>query len=207
MEQVIEISQKLTATREQPTRGQQANTKTLAVLTKWFEIDICDDPQIASMVQAAGDYAKAIRDGKQPHWLVILGKSGNGKTHVCNRIWRWVVSKCLDGSQGSEYLPHRIYWPDFVDELKGGSAYGKFNDMKRWPYLFIDDAWANRTSDFSEDKLNTLLGCRAGKWTMITANSTMQAIAGRDVRIASRFLRDGCKLIDIRTTDYNRRNG
>jgi len=187
-------------------RTQQTNTQTLGVWTRWFEISLCDDPQIACMVTTAGAYAKAIRDSNPAHWMVVLGKTGNGKTHVCDRIWKWASKWAPINNINLRYHPQKIFWPDFVDQLRDGNAFDRYNDMKHWPFLYLDDVWAHRASDFSEEKLNTLLGCRAGKWTMITANSTMQAIAGRDVRIASRFLRDGCKLIDIRTTDYNRRN-
>jgi len=181
------------------------NMQALESWSKWFRISTFDDPKIERMVITAGAWAKAVREGNLPHWLVLLGKSGNGKTHICDKLWSWASKWTSIDNTNLRYTPHKVYWPDFVDKLRSGTAYELYEDMKRWPILYIDDAWANRASEFSEEKLNTLLGCRAGRWTMLTANTTMQTIAQRDARISSRFLRDGCKLIDIRTTDYNLR--
>ena len=46
-----------------------------------------------------------------------------------------------------------------MDRLRAGESYGTYNDMKRWPYLVLDDIGAERDpSGFSAEKLTTLLG-------------------------------------------------
>ena len=95
-----------------------------------------------------------------------------------------------------------------MDQLRGGESYGQYNDMKRWPYLVIDDIGAERDpSGFSAEKLTTVLGCRGGRWTVITGNLSLAQVEAMDVRIASRMHRDGSRVVEVTAMDFAFRSG
>ena len=158
------------------------------------------------MVQLCRQFARGIVDQKPPFWLALLGKSGTGKSHSAEVMWRKLNDKLP--SRNTLYFPRLIYWPQFVEDLRErirtNAGIGEFLDMARWPLLVIDDAFAERdTTAFSIDKLNTLAGARVGKWTMLTGNLDLAAISKLDDRIASRIVREpGNLFIEMTTEDY-----
>lgn len=156
------------------------------------------------MLTAAVNWVRAFRDGAAPRWLTYLGTSGSGKTHLCKRLWEH-AKKESDWSR-CEYIPQVVYWPQFVQELRAGKAWERRSDMQRWPVLFLDDIGAERdASGFAAEELHTLLGCRMGRWTLVTANTTMPKLASLDQRIASRVIRDNNVLVQVQTEDFSLR--
>lgn len=103
-----------------------------------------------------------------------------------------------------EFCHSPIFWPQFVSELRSGDAYAKLRDMARWPVLFVDDIGAERdTTGFAAEQLNTLLGSRVGKWTIITSNLNLEQLAGIDPRISDRIIREpGNEYIELTTKSY-----
>ncbi len=81
----------------------------------------------------------------------------------------------------------------------------KYQDMNRWRYLCLDDVLAERQSDWTAEKINTLANVRVGKWTILTSNLSMVQIAQADNRIASRMVRNNGIVADVNTEDYNLR--
>ena len=76
-------------------------------------------------------------------------------------------------------------------------------EMKRWPVLFLDDIGAERDpSGFAAEELNTLLGCRVDKWTLITSNKDAEGLRAIDGRILSRMIRDENVCISINCPDF-----
>jgi|GEM_PF-1600684 len=178
---------------------------TLQTWAEWLGVETFGDYSIEEMVRTTANWANAIKAGMAPHWITFMGTSGAGKTMICDRIWGWVQNRPNFNHTGLDYYPSKVYWPDFVDKLRDGNAYDQYNDMKRWPFLYLDDVWADRQTEFSSEKLSTLLGCRMDQWTIMTANATMQAIAENDVRISSRIIRDGNRFVIVKTKDYHMR--
>lgn len=124
---------------------------------KWAEFNTCSDPQLTAMVSAMARFVLAMKENHPPRWLSLLGTSGNGKTHLAKRAWRFACKRF--GWDKTGYLPEFIYWPDFVDRLRSGDAYEHFNDLKNWPVLALDDIGAERDSTgFASEKLNTING-------------------------------------------------
>lgn len=74
----------------------------------------------------------------------------------------------------------------------------------KWPLLVVDDIGAERdTTGFAAEKLNTLLGARVGKWTVITSNLYLEQLGGIDPRISDRIIREpGNQYIELTTTSY-----
>jgi DNA replication protein DnaC len=178
----------------------------MAKWAEWFEINLCDDRNIMAMVEAAARWCMAVKSGDAPRWLVLLGSSGIGKTLICNRVWRWLKTRPDFRFEG-DYDPVKLYWPQFAQKLRSGEAYGIRNASMQWPYTFLDDICAENVSNYSSEELNTILGARVDKWTIITSNKLMEDIDALDRRIASRFIRSDSELVQAITDDYNTREG
>ena len=199
--------------------------KTLKPLTAkfagWLAFKTFGDPDLIRVATAAQGWATAFRcassngqDARsgvlktngiecriRPRWLSLIGSSGTGKTYVCRKLWDYAKrnsdwSKC-------EYFPKIIFWPDFVQQLRAGNSYEMRQEMKRWPVLFLDDIGAERDpSGFAAEELNTLLGCRVDKWTLITSNKDAEGLRAIDGRILSRMIRDENVCISINCPDF-----
>src|SRR5438445_453088 len=72
------------------------------------------------------------------------------------------------------------------------------NENPRWLTLL-------GPSGIGKARLCELLDARIGKWTCITSNLSLEAIATFDRRISSRMKRGESKVIEIRTYDFNQR--
>jgi len=158
----------------------------------------------------------AFKRGEEPRWLSLLGVSGTGKTHCARRLFFWAKARAEEGRtvqrgefgyyDGLDYIPHEIYWPEFVQLLRAGHGFGKRDDMKRWPVLFLDDIGAERdASGFAAEELNTLLGMRVGKWTILTSNKDIEALKAVDGRISSRLIRGKNICVGVNTIDFAER--
>lgn len=173
---------------------------------KWLRLETLGDPELEALVELCRQFARGIVDGKPPFWLSLLGKSGTGKSHCARMLWNKLNARF--SSQHTRYVPRFVYWPKFIEDLRErirtNEGIGEYLDMSSWPFLCIDDALAERdTTAFSADKLNTLLGTRVGKWTMLTGNLNLTQISQIDDRIASRIVREpGNLFIEMTTLDY-----
>ena len=170
----------------------------------WLGFKTCDDAELVKVATAAQEWASAFKAKESPRWLSLIGNSGTGKTHVCKRLWSYAKEKS-DWSR-FDYFPKVIFWPDFVQLLRSGDSFEMRQEMKRWPVLFLDDIGAERDpSGFAAEELNTLLGCRIDRWTLITSNKDAEGIKAIDGRIFSRLIRGNNILVGINTTDYSER--
>jgi DNA replication protein DnaC len=178
----------------------------METLAKWLGLETFGDPEIEELARLCWRFARALSGGQPPFWLTLLGKSGTGKTHCAKRLWEKLHFRF--STTHTRYPPRFIYWPRFIEELRErireNVGVGEFLDMGRWPLLVIDDAMAERdTTGFSADKLNTLLGTRIGKWTILTGNLGLADISKIDDRIASRIVRGlGNLVIEMKTEDF-----
>jgi DNA replication protein DnaC len=146
-------------------------------------------------------FIEAAKLKENPHWLSLIGTSGNGKTMCATHAWKSL--RPMFKWFTTQFCEHSVYWPDLIDDLKTTQCYERFSDMKNWPLLFIDDVFTERdASGFSLDKLNTLLGSRIGKWTIITANSTLEEIERVERRIGSRLVRPPNICVENLALDY-----
>jgi DNA replication protein DnaC len=156
------------------------------------------------MLTGSLEWLTALNSKQTPRWITFLGNSGTGKTYLAKTLFSLAVKRL--GTAATNYIVRSCYWPDFVQRLRDGTAYGERNDMKLWPVLLLDDIGAERdVSGFATEELNTLLGCRMGKWTILTANLEFDRVTQLDQRIASRMYRDGNICLEIKTEDFSLR--
>jgi hypothetical protein len=197
-----------------------------------------DLAKCAEMLQAARDFVTDIRLGHPPRWLVLLGTPGCGKTHLARRIgdWlrrygRWCYDKHVYPRLAEQQDARHIYTyvqegREFAkwDTILNGSRDGKWWDFSRAcsdHYKVIDDLGVDsftrdfggvlRGLPFPTQKMGELLDRRLEKWTVITANFTIEDFSDAfDSRIASRLLRNSVVVSAFGVRDFKleeRRDG
>lgn len=192
------VSNALTAASAQPTKAEPVNTEAWA---KWLALDTHGDASLEAMVRACANFTLALRDKAAPRWLSLLGPSGIGKTHCGRFLWKHAAEHFQ--WHRFEFIHQKIYWPDFVKQLRSGHVYDRLHEMQKWPVLFLDDIGAERdTTGFAAEQLNTLLGSRDGKWTIITSNLSIEQIGGIDPRLADRIIRRPNIFIEVETKSH-----
>lgn len=170
----------------------------------WLKFETFSDPELEKIVIACQEWADAFKSKAAPRWLSLIGSSGVGKTHCAERLWDWAYRRS-DFSK-TDFIPHRIYWPDFIQRLRAGNGFELRNDLKKWPVLFLDDIGAERDpSGFAAEELNTLLGCRMDRWTLITSNRDAEGLKATDARIASRIIRGLNICVAVNAKDFSTR--
>lgn len=191
------LLKELTETSAPRTKARQINIKDWE---KFLEFDTFGDKQLEGLIGCCARFSWRIKDGEPPSWLTILGDSGTGKTHCARKIWDWAKRKFTWTK--SSFIEEEIYWPELVGRLRDTEdrdAKEKLKDIAKWPVLFIDDIGAERDkTGYSSDLLNTLMGQRVNRWTIITSNLPLHKIAEVDVRISDRIIRErGNEMIEI----------
>lgn len=170
----------------------------------WLKCDPETHDDLAPAIDAAGRWVEAFRTDSAPRWLTLTGKTGTGKTYIARRVFKW--AKRASNTSRTAYIVSEVYWPAFVSELKSGDAYGQLRDMATWPVLFLDDIGAERdTSGFTTEQLNTLLGQRVDRWTILTSNLLLPQLAAAEPRIADRIIRRPNLRAELNCTSYARR--
>jgi DNA replication protein DnaC len=179
-------------------------TRNIDQWAEWLKVEHFGDLELRAMVSACADWAMAFKTGQKPRWLSICGPSGTGKSHVCSKLWRFASGRSRWHS--FEMIEKPIYWPEMIEQLRNRSGYELLREMKSWPVLFLDDIGAERdTTGFAAEQLNTLLGCRVDKWTLITSNLTVEQLCAIDPRISDRMIRKPNLFIEVNTVSYSLR--
>lgn len=96
-------------------------------------------------------------------------------------------------------------WTSISNMLREGE-YRWFGDLLEERLLLVDDIGAEHQTPFILAKLYELLSERVGKWTVITANLSLEQIGIRiDPRISSRMIRGDSVVVDVDMLDFNLR--
>jgi hypothetical protein len=129
-----------------------------------------------------------------PRWLTILGTSGAGKTHLCWRLMEFYLDTARRaGDRGRSGLKP---WPEMESDLRGGKHW-LLNAISKDFLVILDDVGAGYDTAFSVSKLYELLNNRLGKWTVITSNLSLSALAEMDRRIASRIAGPENRVVEL----------
>jgi DNA replication protein DnaC len=176
-------------TLARPTKDVPANT---LALEKLSEFQTLGEPQLKRMKLETARFITEYKRGYRPRWLSLLGTSGAGKTMLAKEIRRIC---------GGPF----VTWTRVTNMLREGE-YRWFSDLMHEHIVILDDIGSEYETPFVAAKLYEFLSERVGRWTVITANLSLEDIGNRlDTRIASRMLRDNSRIVDVDVPDFNLR--
>lgn len=160
----------------------------------------------AAAIRFCADMAS---EDKPARWITFLGTSGGGKSMLSKLIVRFFQRHldCLvDETKKDQHLRNggTKEWCEAVGEMRQGD-YSGFAQLKRDWLVSLDDIGAEHSSQAAVGKLYEVLSGRVGRFTVINANKTLEAIAAIDLRLSSRLQRDGSVVCEIETEDFNLR--
>lgn len=172
----------------------------------------CEESEHQRLFDAAADFASELNHG-EPRWLVMLGPSGIGKTHLAREIFRHF----MDHSRFITKIDERwrlvgntgqfCDWRQFCGDLRGGS-YGRIDDLEGESLVILDDIGSEYDPNgFIASALDRIINSRSAtgrvKWTVITCNMLLEQIAERiDTRIADRMLRNGSVVVETQLESW-----
>lgn len=176
------------------------------------------DPQLIAMLDAAKRFAADMLEDAPPYWLCLLGTSGAGKTMLMRTIHGIFRNRLEDTrdrtkERGIWYKKGGlILWEKALNRMLSGD-YDFLEDVyDRWEFCIDDIGIGTGENDnpklrsMSAQKLYSVAERRLGKWTVITANLSMDQISSRlDPRISSRMIRGDSVVVDVNVEDYNLR--
>jgi DNA replication protein DnaC len=166
-----------------------ANTRTFRTQ---FSGVVVTHPEVAAARDAAVRFCEGMYDVPPPRWLSLLGQSGRGKSFLAELVRDWRRS----------LGPGRTYyrWIDLLTDFREDRAliarFMRRCDESR--LLILDDVCAGYETEFSAAILGEIAERRVGRWTMFTANLSLEDFARLDSRIASRMIRGGNEVITFR---------
>ena len=127
--------------------------------------------------------ARALASGKAEFiWLLIYGRPGNGKTHICNAIVRAVRDRDVD--------VRMVFAADFFsllrEAIKDNQADQMLRRFKDIQFLAIDDYGVEYGSDWEQAKFDELMTSRfaTAKATVLITNKDLADLPDR---VRSRF--------------------
>lgn len=188
----------------------------LALKTFDFRFETLNDQTLEKMLHETRRFCSEMLTNQQPRWLSLLGLAGTGKTHLAKQITRFFKEQMEDRfipNQNLDRTRHRmrggfLSWRKVCERLREGD-YGIQDAIEQDYFVVLDDIGSEykSKSDFTTSKLDQFIDARLGKWTVITANLTLEQISDlMDVRIASRMLRGGSVAVGVKTLDYSIRS-
>lgn len=202
-------------------KADPVNTRAWA---KFSEFETLSDPQLEHMKRIAVGFADDIYQDRQPYWLSLLGTSGAGKTMLARLIWHifrdwkhteinWPATKRTQTPETPRgriirYRGGFINWGNAINNRMLKGDYDFLEDMRDYSFFAIDDIASEyeRHRELSASKLYNVLEARLGKWTVVTANLSLDQIGSSlDTRIASRMLRNESVVVDVNVEDYSLR--
>ena len=134
-------------------------------------------------VKRAYQYAWKIAEGMGDFiWLIIYGGTGNGKTHLLNAI----ANRAMERG----FQVKMVMMAELLSELrmaiKGNQTDEKLQELKKVPYLLIDEIGLEYGSDWEREKIDELL---TGRWAngRFTITATNIDIEQLPERLKSRF--------------------
>ncbi|MCD6299929.1 MAG: ATP-binding protein [Dehalococcoidales bacterium] len=164
----------------------------------WKRVNLLPEQRqnLEQVFRLALDFAKSPEG-----WLVLLGVTGCGKTHLAAAI----ANYCLQAGKPALF----VVVPDFLDHLRSTFvpesrvSYDQlFESVKRAPLLILDDFGEQSTTTWAQEKLYQVINYRynARLATVVTTRCSLDEI---DDPVSSRFVDPKLSLVfQIIAPDY-----
>lgn len=167
---------------------------------KWYAGTPAEE-RMASNLAAAKSYAKNF--AKKRGCLLLIGKTGTGKTHISTAIARDVISQGFDVIYDSA---QNIVSDFEADKFRSG--YGTEQRSAKYlecDLLIIDDLGTEFSSSFTVSCLYNLINTRRNRAqaTIISTNLTAEELAAKyEDRIYSRIVGSGTRVLVFEGKDH-----
>ena len=174
------------------------------------------DPELVKMIKATSEFWGSVMRQEDPKWLVLIGETGTGKTHLGRKLNALAKKFCRLHDQGDKTLGPRtegrsynsrfFSWPGISAGFYRGE-YAAVQDMQNEWFAVIDDIGSTRAKmdDLVIDQLFQVLDGRHDKWTVITTNRSLEDLARIDARIQDRLIRRNSRVVTCVTISYSMR--
>ncbi len=201
-------------------RPMKANPRSTRVWGKFDQFQTLNDPQLELMKDEAVSFIDDLFGNRTPRWLSLIGTSGAGKTMLSKITWHlfrdhrhtvidWSRTRQTEGANPRiiRWRGGFINWGKAVNRMLEGD-YEFLEDLRTYDFFVLDDIVSEyqKMRELSASKLYDVLESRLGKWTILTANVTLEQIGMiLDPRIASRMMRGNSVVVDVDVPDFNLR--
>ena len=174
------------------------------------------DPELEKLLNACCKFWGSLWRQESPKWLVMIGDTGVGKTHMAKNLARLAYKLTRLHAQGDitlgprtggrSYESHVYSWPKITRGFYNGD-YDIVEDIRDEWFVVIDDIGSTRAKmdDLVIDQLFQILDGRHDKWTVITSNKSLRDLAALDLRIQDRLLRRQSQVVICQTKSYSLR--
>ena len=172
---------------------------------KWLDLEVTH-PDLQKLADAAHKFCfDWFQNAAVPKLLVVVGKTGCGKTHVAKRVRGWASAVAYERwlrRESGNQLPEIVYveWSDIANPQR--MAEESFCEWRRTAadasLLILDDIGTEADvykSGIPTSRLCEVLNYRAGRFTLITTNVPASGWASRwDARVEDRLMRNSTVL-------------
>lgn len=175
---------------------------------RWLDpFSTIGEPCLIEAKQRTSEMMSQILADAPAHWVSLCGHSGTGKTWLAKLLGRFMRQRgqfytCrISGAQ----LVRRWSWwgeDELARDLRDGAHHLIDDICGQWLVILDDLGMTNDNTGFITNCIGEILNRRAGKWTFITSNRTVEKWGEIDHRIASRLLRDENKVVKVICQDY-----
>jgi DNA replication protein DnaC len=182
-------------------------------LQKSFDTFIATNSRLKTILTEARAYVATFTNGPDDdssacRGLLLRGSEGVGKTHLAVAVLKGVIERGFNG----------LFWnvPDLFLELRrmmtgeqGVASEAEIIDsLRRTDLLVLDDLGAERTSEFTVDRIYTIINSRYAddRATVITTSCNPQDLADRVGRATASRLNEMCVDLVFPEGDWRRRN-
>ncbi len=181
-------------------------------------------PKVRQAADAAAKLVAEMELGLTGRWLSLLGDSGAGKTMLARQIFEqakrinpgnpanspiwppdWFEKRRPGEHSYTASRPYCMWFETskIADDMRDG-AWNLPESLTDDFCVVVDDLGASRDkTDFLADALYRIANRRLGKWTIWTANLSLEELQDRiDPRLSHRLIRDDNVVVTLDCGDY-----